>query len=60
MKKIIVGTPRSGTSFVARWYANSFPKHTALDEERLYEHFENSEKIGINKLGAFRYAGREI
>ena len=40
MKKIIVGTPRSGTSFVARWYANSFPKHTALDEERLYEHFE--------------------
>ena len=40
MKKIIVGTPRSGTSFVTRWYANKFPKHIALDEQRLYEHFE--------------------
>ena len=40
MKKIIVGTPRSGTSFVTKWYANENPKHIALDEQRLYEHFE--------------------
>ena len=40
MKKIIVGTPRSGTSFVTKWYANENPKHIALDEQILYEHFE--------------------
>mgnify|MGYP001303109163 CR=1 FL=1 len=40
LQKIIIGTPRSGTSFVTKWYVNENPKHIALDEQRLYEHFE--------------------
>jgi len=40
MHKIIIGTPRGGTSFVTKWYANQFPECTALSEHRLFEHFE--------------------
>ena len=40
MHKIIVGTPRSGTSFVTKWYANEYPQCTALNEKRLFEHYE--------------------
>ena len=40
MHKIIIGTPRSGTSFVAKWYSNKYPQYKLLSEHRLYEHFE--------------------
>ena len=40
MHKIIVGTPRSGTSFVTKWYANEYPQCTPMNEKRLFEHFE--------------------
>jgi len=38
--KVIVGTPRSGSSFITRWYANEYPEYTALSEDKGYEHFE--------------------
>lgn len=37
--KIIVGTPRSGTSFIAQWYANQYPDHTYHMPEKLGEYF---------------------
>lgn len=37
--KIIVGTPRSGTSFVTEWYANQFPHLQYLMPEKLGEYF---------------------
>ena len=40
MHKIIIGTPRSGTSFVTKWYANEYPQCIALSEHRLFEYFE--------------------
>jgi hypothetical protein len=40
MHKIIIGTPRSGTSFVAKWYSNKYPQYKLLSDHRLYEHFE--------------------
>jgi len=38
--KIILGTPRSGSSFVTRWLANKHQDYTALSENQGYEHFE--------------------
>tara|TARA_R110001592_G_scaffold30282_4_gene108582 strand:- start:3573 stop:4193 length:621 start_codon:yes stop_codon:yes gene_type:complete len=38
--KIIVGTPRSGTSFVAQWYANEYTNHKYLLPEKLGEWFD--------------------
>lgn len=40
MHKIIVGTPRSGTSFVTNWYVNEWPQCTALGAEHLWEYFD--------------------
>mgnify|MGYP000453740896 CR=1 FL=1 len=37
--KIILGTPRSGTSFVANWYANELPDHKYMLPEKLGEYF---------------------
>lgn len=37
--KIIVGTPRSGTSFIAQWYANQYPDHIYHMPEKLGEYF---------------------
>lgn len=37
--KIIVGTPRSGTSFVTEWYANEYPKFKYMMPEKLGEYF---------------------
>ena len=38
--KIILGTPRSGTSFVAQWYSHEYPDYTLMSPTRLFEHFE--------------------
>ena len=38
--KIILGTPRSGTTFVSNWYANENKDHQRLSEEIGFEHFE--------------------
>ena len=38
--KVILGTPRSGSSFVTRWFANKHQDYTALSENQGYEHFE--------------------
>ena len=40
MHKIIVGTPRSGTSFVTKWYANEWPQCTTLGDDGQFEYFE--------------------
>ena len=40
MHKIIVGTPRSGTSFVTKWYANEYPQCIALGNNVLFEYFK--------------------
>lgn len=37
--KIVLGTPRSGTSFVANWYANELPDHKYMLPEKLGEYF---------------------
>jgi len=37
--KIIVGTPRSGTSFIAQWYANETPNSVYHMPENLGEYF---------------------
>lgn len=37
--KIIVGTPRSGTSFIAQWYANQHPDYTYHMPRQLGEYF---------------------
>ena len=37
--KIIVGTPRSGTTFTTNWYANEYPDHEYLIPEKLGEYF---------------------
>lgn len=38
--KIILGTPRSGSNFVTKWYANEYPEYTPLSPNQGHEHFE--------------------
>jgi len=37
--KIIVGTPRSGSSFVTEWYANQYPEYQYMFPDKLGEYF---------------------
>jgi hypothetical protein len=48
--KIILGTPRSGSSFITRWYSNEYLEYTALSEDKGFEHFE-PDHPGWPKLG---------
>ena len=60
--KIILGTPRSGTTFVSNWYANENKNHQRLSEEIGFEHFEPDhqswpklgDKDGIDQETKFR------
>tara|TARA_B100000989_G_scaffold254571_1_gene203289 strand:+ start:500 stop:1159 length:660 start_codon:yes stop_codon:yes gene_type:complete len=38
--KVVLGTPRSGSSFITRWYSNEYPEYKALSEDKGFEHFE--------------------
>ena len=40
--KIIFGTPRSGTTFVALWYSNKFSGYQHLSKNKGFEHFDPS------------------
>tara|TARA_B100000700_G_C15049744_1_gene859693 strand:+ start:2611 stop:3282 length:672 start_codon:yes stop_codon:yes gene_type:complete len=60
--KIILGTPRSGTTFVSNWYANENKDYQRLSKEIGFEHFEPDhqgwpqlgDKDGIDKETKFR------
>lgn len=36
---IVLGTPRSGSSFVTNWYANQYPEYNYMLSEKLGEYF---------------------
>lgn len=56
--KIIVGTPRSGTTFVTSWYANEYPDYEYLIPDRLGEYFhpDNFATDNVDTETLFRIA----